>query len=142
MADNPLVEQQVACVVAYRSANHKYLGTIVLMTGDCYAGVEGKFVTRYLGLFQLKGFEKSVAVHELMAGLDHAADSAPLREAFAAALKLFCQRKFDEAEAAFNAILKTTPDDGPSKFYIKHIAELREHPPEADWNGEIELHEK
>lgn len=121
---------------------NKYLGTIVLMTGDCYAGVEGKFVTRYLGLFRLKGFEKSVAVHELVAGLDHAADSAPLREAFAAALKLFCQRKLDEAAAAFTAILKTTPDDGPARFYLKHIAELREHPPESDWDGEIELKEK
>lgn len=121
---------------------NKYLGTIVLMTGDCYAGVEGKFVTRYLGLFRLKGFEKGVAVHELVAGLDHAGDSAALRESFAAALKLFLALKLDEAEAAFNAILKTTPDDGPCKFYVHHIAELRTHPPEADWDGEIELKEK
>jgi adenylate cyclase len=121
---------------------NKYLGTIVLMTGDTYQGVEGRFVTRYLGLFQLKGFEKSVAVHELMAGLDNAAPSAPLRTAFATALKLFQDKKLDEAERAFADILKLTAEDGPTKFYLKHIAEMREHPPGDDWDGAVELKEK
>lgn len=120
---------------------NKYLGTIVLLTAETHDGIEGKFTTRFLGNFQLKGFEKSVGVFELVGKLEAAEESRTLREAFAAALKLFQEKKLAEAETAFQKILETNPKDGPSKFYIKHLAELKEHPPE-DWTGEVELKEK
>jgi len=121
---------------------NKYLGTICLLTAETHDGIEGKFTTRFLGNFQLKGFEKSVGVHELIGKLEMAEEVRPLHEAFAAALKLFQEKKLAEAEAAFQKILETNPKDGPSKFYIKHLAELKEHPPEGEWTGEVELKEK
>jgi hypothetical protein len=39
-------------------------------------------------------------------------------------------------------VLQLQPDDGPAKFFLKHLAELRDHPPGPDWQGEVELKEK
>jgi adenylate cyclase len=121
---------------------NKYLGTEVLITGDTHIELGGKLLTRYLGDFRLKGFERTVAVHELAGKLDKAESFRAPHEAFAAALKLFREKKFAEAETAFNRVLDISPKDGPSKFYLKHLAELHEHPLPADWSGEVELKEK
>jgi len=117
---------------------NKYLGTTVLMTGAVKDEIGDQFATRYLGRFQLKGFERAVEVHELVGREDR----APTVVEFGRALELFRSRKLDEAEHAFAGILQTNPQDGPAKFYVKHLAELRGHLLPADWNGEVELKEK
>ncbi len=121
---------------------NKYLGTIVLLTAQTHAGVEGRFTTRFLGDFRLKGFEKSVGVYELMGALTKASDFQQLLDAFSGALKLYQQGKLTEAETALRKVLEIEPKDGPSIFYLKQIAGLREHPLPGDWTGEVELKEK
>lgn len=121
---------------------NKHLGTDILITETVHEGVEGRLMTRFLGKFQMKGFEKAVGVYELAGPLDKAESLRTLHEMFANAVKLFQQKKLDEAEAAFRKILEKFPDEGPTKFYVKFIAELRENPLPEDWNGEIELKEK
>ena len=121
---------------------NKYLGTRVLITGDTHKEVGSRLVTRYLGLFRLKGFEKAVAVYELIAFQDAEAESRPLRESFAAALDKFTRKDFAGAEEAFRRVQKIKPDDGPAEYYLEQIEELRtiELPPE--WKGEITLKDK
>jgi adenylate cyclase len=121
---------------------NKYLNTIVLLTGETHAGVAGRVVSRYIGSFRLKGFDRNVEVYELMDLPEKAEASRVLRDAFAKAVALFKQKQFGEAQAAFQRMLETAPNDGPSKFYLKHLEELRTHPVPADWEGEIELKEK
>jgi adenylate cyclase len=121
---------------------NKYLGTDVLITGDTCREIAGQLVTRRLGLFRLKGFEKTVEVHELVSELEKASESQPWRELFAKGLECFERKSFEQAEAAFRRTCETKPDDGPSKFYLERIAELRAHAPTADWTGVIELKEK
>ncbi len=121
---------------------NKYLGTEVLITADTEAGIAGRLHTRFLGNFQLKGFEKSVGVYELVGQMDVANAEGPLLEAFAAALKIFAQKDFPAAEAAFKRVWEIDSDDGPSKFYLKFIAEIHEHPLPDNWKGEVELKEK
>lgn len=121
---------------------NKYMGTEVLLTGETQAGVEGRVITRFLGSFRLKGFERNVEVHELVGLPDKAEATRALREGFAAAVELFRKKQFSEAEKAFQRVLEIAPKDGPAKFYLKHLAELREHPVPDDWDGEIELKEK
>jgi adenylate cyclase len=121
---------------------NKYLSTRVLITGDTHKEAGARLVTRYLGLFRLKGFEKAVAVYELMAFKEKEADSQPLRESFAAAQDKFTKRDFAGAEAAFRLIQTTNPDDGPCEFYLEQIDELRATQLPADWKGEITLKDK
>jgi len=121
---------------------NKYLGTRVLITGDTQKDVSSRVVTRYLGLFRLKGFEKAVAVYELTAFPEKEAESRPLRERFAAALDKFTKREFAGAEEAFRRVLETSPGDGPAGFYLEQIQELRTAELPADWKGEITLKDK
>jgi class 3 adenylate cyclase/CHASE2 domain-containing sensor protein len=121
---------------------NKYLGTRVLMTGDTYEGIGLRLVTRYLGLFRLKGFEKAVNVYELMDRPENGEKTYDLRKRFDEARELFCKKDFAGAEAAFHRVLELSPQDGPSHFYLGHIKDHRsgEFPP--GWKGEITLKEK
>ncbi len=121
---------------------NKYLGTEVLITQDVFNGIQGRLDARFLGLFRLKGFERNVGVYELVGKPDKTESFRPLHEAFAAALKLFQEKKLADAETALQKVLEIKPNDGPSKFYLKHIAELRDHLLPSDWSGEVELKEK
>jgi adenylate cyclase len=121
---------------------NKYLGTRVLITGDTYKEAGARLVTRYLGLFRLKGFEKAVEVYELMAFAEKEAESRPLRESFEAALDKFTKRDFAGAEESFKRVQEISPDDGPAEFYLEQIQELRATELPADWKGEITLKDK
>lgn len=121
---------------------NKYLGTDVVITGEVQEKVKAKFVTRYVARLRLKGFEqRAVDVHELVSELEKAEESRAWRESYAAALKQFQMGDFDTAEAGLRRTLEIHEKDGPSQFLLKHIKELRAHPPEK-WDGILELHEK
>ncbi|HEX4121902.1 MAG TPA: adenylate/guanylate cyclase domain-containing protein [Verrucomicrobiae bacterium] len=121
---------------------NKYMGTTVLITADTQREVGDRLVTRHIGLFQLKGFEKTIDVYELLARPEHEIETRDLRQRFATALNAFVKRDFDAACSAFNNILETHPTDGPCKFYLEQIAELRATELPADWKGEIALKDK
>jgi len=121
---------------------NKYLGTRILVTGDTHKEIDSRVITRYLGLFRLKGFERAVAVYELIAFADKEADSRALRERFAAALDQFVKKDFASAEEAFRFVQKINPDDGPAEFYLEQIEELRASQLPPDWKGEIILKDK
>jgi hypothetical protein len=99
-------------------------------------------VTRYVGLFRLKGFEKSVSVYELMDRQENGGKTFDLRKLFEEAREKFCARDFAGAEAAFRRVLEINTNDGPSQFYLEHIEELQGEPPPNGWKGEITLKDK
>jgi adenylate cyclase len=121
---------------------NKYLGTRVLVTDDTQKVAGPKIITRYLGLFRLKGFEKAVGVHELSGRAEEEAQSHELRERFAQALAVLARKDFDAAEAAFKRVLEISPKDGPTHFYLEQIEELRTEELPPDWKGEITLKDK
>jgi len=115
---------------------NKHLGTQILASSGAQAPVAGKFHFRCVGRFRLKGFDKAIEVHELLA------EPTEAQKIFAEALEHFTRRNFDAAETGFFRVLKLQPDDGPSRFYLAQLQQLRTNPPPPVWNGEIELHEK
>jgi adenylate cyclase len=121
---------------------NKYLGTRVLITEDTQKVAGPKIITRYLGLFRLKGFEKAVGVYELSGRVEEEAASRELRERFAQALAELAKKDFAAAEAAFHRVQEIAPKDGPSEFYLEEIKELRETNLPDDWKGEITLKDK
>jgi adenylate cyclase len=121
---------------------NKHLGTRVLITEETQQFAGAKIVTRFLGLFRLKGFERAVAVHELSGFASQEKESRELRGRFSKALALLAEKDFPAAEAAFRHVLELSPDDGPSKFYLEQIEELRGATLPDDWQGEITLKEK
>ncbi|MEO5804738.1 MAG: hypothetical protein ABIR24_14530, partial [Verrucomicrobiota bacterium] len=89
-----------------------------------------------------KGFDQVVQVHELIGGLEMDSETKLWRTAFETALHRFQRMSFDEAEKGFCETLKSKPNDGPSKFYLERIGELRLRTLPSDWAGEIDLREK
>jgi adenylate cyclase len=118
---------------------NKHLGTTVLITSATRAEIGDAFATRFVGRFRLKGFEKSVDAFEL---LDRSAHVATWHKLFSSALEQFIRRDFDAAEVGLREVLKLRVNDGPSKFYLQKIEELRAASPAEKWSGELELKEK
>jgi adenylate cyclase len=48
---------------------------------------------------------------------------------------LYRHRRWAEAEALFEELAGTAPDDGPVALYRRRARELLERPPASDWDG-------
>ncbi len=121
---------------------NKHLGTQVLITGDTRRAIGDGFVTRRLGRFRLKGFEKSVTVHELLASRGDGDPYASLCNTFESAVNLYQSGELHDAELDFHRVLAAFPEDGPSRFYLRELELLRDQPTPEGWDGVVELHEK
>jgi adenylate cyclase len=115
---------------------NKHLGTQVLMTAETQAATTDQLLTRALGSFQLKGFEKPVEVFELVGPLEQAEATREWREVFAQALALYRAQDFSTAKMLFNQVLHLVPGDGPSKFYVGRIEEIDSEKRLIEWGGQ------
>lgn len=118
---------------------NKHLGTDILATREVQFEVEQTLLTRLVGQFRFKGFDKVVEVYELIGPMT--TEPAWFAD-FRSALRLFQRRAWDEAEAGFVRVLSVRPEDGPTKYYMGLLARHRAAPPPAEWLGEVDLGEK
>ena len=121
---------------------NKHLGTVTLASRDIQEIAESSLVCRLAGHFIFKSKFRPVEVYELVGPIEKEAETRLWRDVFAEGLRLFQRKKFDAAEAEFKRTLKLRPDDGPTKFYLTRISELRSKELPGDWKGEIDLSEK
>ena len=121
---------------------NKFLGTNCLITRETMEGAGDSFVTRALGLFQMKGFEKPIDVYELLGRASDGESSRRWREIFAQALNNYHDRNLEFAEAGFRETLELHSDDGPAKFYLEKLEELRAQNLPGDWATHTILKEK
>ncbi len=121
---------------------NKQLGTNILATRDIQKAAEGHLPTRLVGHFKFKGFDQVIEVHEFLSKHDLEGLPPGWLETFGQALNRFQRMAFKESEALFQSVLESNPKDGPTKFYLKRVAELRQNPPRETWMGEITLGEK
>jgi len=121
---------------------NKYLGTDCLISRQTKEGIGEQLLSRLLGLFQLKGFDRPVEVHELVGWAHQAEPTSPWRQSFAQALHNYTARNLEFAEAGFRQTLELRPDDGPSKFYLARLEELRSQALPEDWATHTVLREK
>jgi len=121
---------------------NKFVGTDCLISGETRSAIGDRLVMRRLGLFTLKGFDKSVEVFEIV-GLPETAESTrKWREAFAEALGAYEGGHFELAAMAFRGVLDLKPGDGPTEFYLGRLDDLSKEPLEGDWTGVTLLREK
>ncbi|HWY76768.1 MAG TPA: adenylate/guanylate cyclase domain-containing protein, partial [Verrucomicrobiae bacterium] len=122
---------------------NKHLGTDCLISGATRDEIGDRLVTRMVGRFQLKGFEKPVEAYELVGWPAEAEASRPWREAFEQALQNYQARNFEFAAIGFRQALTLRPDDGPSQYYLKRMEEIaHELLPEEGWTGATVMKEK
>ena len=116
------------------------------------ADAERRIVFRALGRIVVKGRSAPVPIHELVGLKEDVSEKT--REAiarFEAGLERYYAQDWDAAVAHFQASAGAEPNQpdpatgitlNPSLVYLKLVAELRAHPPGADWNGVYVMKEK
>ena len=122
---------------------NKYLGTRTLISIETRNAAAPTIITRDLGQFRLKGFERRVHVFEILgSGEATKAETETFAPGFAKALEHFRSKEFSHAEKSFREILSQKPGDGPSEFFLRQIESFSQTPPPSDWQGEVQLDEK
>jgi adenylate cyclase len=121
---------------------NKEYETRIIISEWTRAAVKDGLITRRLGAVRVKGKKVPVGIFELR-GLGVATgDEAKAIALFEQALVASTARKFDEAEALFQQVLTIWPSDGPTRNYLSELAEFRQNPPPADWDGVVSLKTK
>jgi adenylate cyclase len=121
---------------------NKEYGTHILVNESTYTTVkEAGFLFRELDIIRVKGKLQPVVIYELVgrvAELEKEAGYAKLQNRlgeFAAARALYGERRWDEAQRAFEELLKQWPEDGPSRMYWKRCQEYLFDEPPVGWDG-------
>jgi len=121
---------------------NKEYGTHILVNESTHEAVkDAGFLFRELDVIRVKGKLQPVVIYELVgeiAGLEKEPGYAELQQRlkdFAAARGLYTHRKWDEAQKAFEEILKGVPGDGPARMYWKRCQEYLFDEPPAGWDG-------
>ena len=106
---------------------NKHLGTHIL-SSEAVAADSDNLLLRPIGKFVLKGQEEPVPVVEVIGIKDSVDDSQiQLCANFSEALNIYHQQNWFVACEKFEIILKGSPEDGPSKFYLaRSQANLKE----------------
>ena len=115
---------------------NKVYGTSILINEECYRLAEADMEVREIDLVTVFGKVEPVRIFELL-GRTGQLDSqtAKLREVYGAALALYREQKWREAEEAFRDCLKIKEHDGPSLEFLTRIANFARTPPPKDWKG-------
>jgi adenylate cyclase len=120
----------------------KYLGTRVLASEATVEGLTG-FLTRPVGTFVLAGKSAAVPIVELGGSAENADPRRSLLyERFALALKAYESRAWHEAVRLFSEIIRSSPDDGPSQFYLRRCEAYLLNPPDESWDPTVRLEHK
>ncbi|MDI1302236.1 MAG: adenylate/guanylate cyclase domain-containing protein [bacterium] len=108
---------------------------VTIVVSESVRSAVPDFAYRSLDCVRVKGKQEPVRIYEPL-GLQDALSTAS-REQLArweSAISAYCQQHWDEAENALRALVNS--DDHPLyRLYLERIAQFRETPPPADWDG-------
>ncbi|RKY57798.1 MAG: hypothetical protein DRP95_06600 [Candidatus Latescibacterota bacterium] len=141
--DYTVIGDSVNTASRLEGANKEY-GTRILISEATYLAARDHIVVRKLDRIRVKGKREPVQVYELLGrredGLPE--DLALVLEHFHTGLKLYLERKWEEAIARFQEALKIHPEDGPSLAFLRRCRAFLRNPPPEDWDGVFELETK
>ena len=124
------------------SANKVY-GTRILIGEDTRKLAGNSIEAREIDAIRVMGKTDPVHIYELIGKSGEISpQTIQLREHFERALSRYRSRRWDEAEAAFEACLKIDAEDGPSLLFLKRVKRFREQAPPEDWDGVWTMTEK
>jgi len=78
--------------------------------------------SRYLGHAQVKGKERTVAIHELFEPSESVKLGTRLR--FEEAVRGYEERRYEDAMAGFEAVAAEDPSDGAARYFLGRLAEI------------------
>ncbi len=116
---------------------NKDYGTHILVNETTYlAARDSGFIFRELDLIRVKGKLQPVVIYELIAfSSELTAETQTRLGRFCEARELYRQRRWLEAQTAFQSILDQWPNDGPARAYWKRCQEYLFDEPSTNWDG-------
>ncbi len=130
-------------LAARLEAANKLYGSRSLIAEATVAKTNDAIQFREIDRLMVAGQTQPQAVFELLGRKDElTAKQDLLRTRYADGLLAYRAQRWDEARAAFHAVLEAVPTDGPSATLLSRIDRLQQHAPGADWDGSWRLENK
>jgi class 3 adenylate cyclase len=130
-------------LAARLEAANKLYGSRSLIAEATVAKTNDAIQFREIDRLMVVGQTQPQAVFELLGRKDElTAKQDLLRTRYADGLLAYRAQRWDEARAAFHAVLEAVPTDGPSATLLSRIDHLQQHAPGADWDGSWRLENK
>jgi len=130
-------------LAARLEAANKLYGTRSLIAEATVAKTDDAIQFREIDRLMVAGQTQPQAVFELLGRKDElTAKQDLLRTRYADGLLAYRAQRWDEARAAFHAVLEAVPTDGPSATLLSRIDRLQQHAPGTDWDGSWRLENK
>jgi len=130
-------------LAARLEAANKLYGSRSLIAEATVAKTDETIQFREIDRLMVAGQTTPQAVFELLGRKDELTPKQDLLQTrYADALAAYRAQRWDQARAAFHAVLETVPTDGPSLALLSRIDHLQGHPPGADWDGSWRLENK
>ena len=130
-------------LAARLEAANKFYGSRSLIAAATIAKTDDTIQFREIDRLMVAGQTQPQAVFELLGRKDELTPKQDLlRTRYADGLLAYRAQRWEQARAAFRAVLEAVPTDGPSSTLLSRIDHLQEHPPGADWDGAWRLENK
>jgi class 3 adenylate cyclase len=140
--DYTIMGNAVNLAARLEGVNKEY-GSWVLASEDTVKETAGNILSRRLDRVRVMGINEPVRLYEVLEMASEAPERMPeMVSLFHKAMDMFESRDWAAAEAAFEAVLNHSPDDGPAKIYLERCRLYRNKPPEKDWDGVLTLDRK
>jgi adenylate cyclase len=120
---------------------NKAYGSVILVNATTYATAKARVVMRAVDIVAVKGKSEGVRVYEPLAeiGDDVAEKRARLADT---ALEAYVGQRFEEARAAYAAMLAMAPKDEAARTMAARVERYAASPPPAGWTGVAVMTEK
>ncbi|MDX2010240.1 MAG: adenylate/guanylate cyclase domain-containing protein [Myxococcaceae bacterium] len=127
-------------LAARLEAANKNYDTLILIGQNTYEAVKGQVVAREVDTVKVAGKSISTRIYELVGLVGEVdADTLAVHDTYAQALALYRNRRFSEAQKAFDQVLSLRPSDGPAKTLKSRCFQFSLNPPPPDWDGSVAL---
>lgn len=125
---------------------NKVFGSSILISDDVFFNLQNPndYNIRFLGRVQVKGKQKSVAIYEILDGLD--SELIEIRNStkgdFEQGIVHYFQKDFKKAVSFFSRVISIDPLDSAAKFYFSecNLCKMKKIP--DDWEGVIEMEKR
>ena len=122
---------------------NKFYGTMVLVSSRTKSFLPENILIREIDQVRVKGQEQPEKLFEVVGRkVDLEQTHLSGFEVYSQAMKLYTEKKWQEAKSTFERVFESLPNDKPSNVLIKRCQEFISEPPPVDWDGVYVMTEK